>query len=105
MGCGKLILNWETMQKASRIILGIAVMGLVLHMADLATRDCRLAPYVYDDCMWIGLRTHLGLPASRFLRMAVLEGVGIVLALDSLPHLPVCVPFSKSDQGLHRRVQ
>ena len=37
MGCGKLILNWETMHKASRVILGIAVTGLVLHMADLAT--------------------------------------------------------------------
>jgi hypothetical protein len=69
------------MRKALRIIIGIAVVGLVLHAADLATRDCRLAPYVYDDCMWIGLRTHLGLPASRFLRMAVLECVGIVLAL------------------------
>ncbi|MGO8819354.1 MAG: hypothetical protein ACLQVG_32380 [Terriglobia bacterium] len=56
-------------------------MGLVLYTADLATRDCRLAPYVYDDCMWVWLRTHLGLPASRLLRMVVLEAVGIVLAL------------------------
>lgn len=69
------------MQKALRIILGVVVVGMVLHMADLATRDCRIAPYVYDDCMWMGLRTRLGLPASRFLRMAFLEGVGIVLAL------------------------
>ena len=71
----------ETMQKALRIILGIAVVGLVLYMADLATRDCRIAPYVYDDCMWIRFRTSLGLPASRFLRMALLECVGIALAL------------------------
>ena len=69
------------MQKALRIILGIAVVGLVLHAADLATRDCRVAPYVYDDCMWMALRARLGLPASRFLRMAVLECVGIALAL------------------------
>jgi len=55
--------------------------GLVLHAADLATRDCRLAPYVYDNCMWVGLRTHLGLPPSRFLRMALLESVGIVLVV------------------------
>lgn len=68
------------MQKVLRIVLGVAFVGLVLHAADLATRDCRLAPYVYDDCLWIGLRAHLGLPASRFLRMAVLEGVGISLA-------------------------
>jgi hypothetical protein len=69
------------MRKALRIILGIVVVGLVLHAADLATRDCRVAPYVYDDCMWVGLRAHLGLPANRFLRMAVMEGVGIFLAL------------------------
>jgi len=69
------------MQRILRIIFGVAIVGLVLHAADLATRDCRIAPYVYDDCMWIGLRAHLGLPASRFLRMAVLECVGIILAL------------------------
>jgi hypothetical protein len=69
------------MQKALRIIAGVAIVALVLRAAALATRDCRLAPYVYDDCMWIWLRTHLGFPASRFLRMAVMECVGIVLAL------------------------
>jgi hypothetical protein len=71
----------KTMKKIARIILGIAVVGLVLHAADLATRDCRIAPYVYDDCMWTWVRVRLGLPASRFLRMAVLECVGIILAL------------------------
>jgi hypothetical protein len=69
------------MQKALRVILGIGIVGLVLRGADLATRDCRLAPYVYDDCMWVNIRRHLGLPASRFLRMGVLECVGIGLAL------------------------
>ena len=69
------------MLKSLRIIFGVVVVGLVLHAADLATRDCRLAPYVYDDCMWVKLRTPFGLPASRFLRMGVLECVGIVLAL------------------------
>ena len=69
------------MKKLTRNILGIVVIGLVLHAADLATRDCRIAPYVYDDCMWMWLRARLGLPASRFLRMAVLECVGIALAL------------------------
>lgn len=69
------------MQKAFRVILGIVVVGLVLHAADLATRDCRVAPYMYDDCMWMALRARLGLPASRFLRMVVLECVGIALAV------------------------
>ncbi len=71
----------DTMRNVLRIIIGVAIVGLVLHAADLATRDCHVAPYVYDDCMWIWLRAHLGLPASRFLRMGVLECVGIVLAL------------------------
>ena len=69
------------MQKILRITLVALVVALVLHAADLATRDCRIAPYVYDDCMWLTLRTLLGLPASRFLRMAVLECVGLALAL------------------------
>jgi len=43
----------QFMQKVFRIILGAALVGLVLYAADLATRDCRLAPYVYDDCMWV----------------------------------------------------
>jgi hypothetical protein len=79
------------MQKALRIVVGVVVVGLALHAADLATRDCRLAPYVYDDCMWIWLRSHLGLPASRFLRMAVLECVGIALAL--ILYLTFCLMF------------
>lgn len=69
------------MNKVPRYVLGFAIVGMVLHAADLATRDCRVAPYVYEDCMWLKLRTHLGLPASRLLRMSVMEGVGISLVL------------------------
>jgi hypothetical protein len=69
------------MQKVFRIIIGATIVGVVLYAADLATRDCRLAPYVYDDCMWVWLRTHLGLPASRLLRMVVLETVGTALVV------------------------
>ena len=83
------------MQKAFRIILGVALVSLVLQSADLATRDCRVAPYVYDDCMWVGLRADLGLPASRFLRMAVLEGVGIVLALALYLTFRFIFPFRR----------
>jgi len=84
------------MQKVLRIILGLAVVGLVLHLADLATRDCRIAPYVYDDCMWMGLRTRLGLPASRLLRMGVLEFVGIVLASVLYLTFRYVFPFRKA---------
>ena len=69
------------MQKAVRISLGIAIVGLVLYAAQLATRDCTVGPYTYDNCLWIWIRAHLGLPASRLLRMATLEFVGIALAL------------------------
>jgi hypothetical protein len=96
MGCRELILNVKAMLKALRIILGVALVGLLLHVADLATRDCRLAPYVYDDCMWVGLRTHLGLPASRFLRMTVLEGVGLVLALALFLIFRYVFPFRRN---------
>jgi hypothetical protein len=69
------------MQKVVRISLGIAIVGLALYAAQLATRDCRVAPYAYDNCLWIWIRAHLGLPANRLLRMATLEFVGIALAL------------------------
>jgi hypothetical protein len=69
------------MRKVVRIILGTIVVGAVLYAADLATRDCKVGPYVYDNCMWMRVRSHLGLPASRFLRTVTLEIVGIVLAL------------------------
>jgi hypothetical protein len=85
------------MPKAFRIILGITLVGLVLHAADLATRDCRLAPYVYDNCMWVGLRAHLGLPASRFLRMAVLECVGIVLVVILYLTFRYVFPFRRAN--------
>ena len=88
----------QFMQKVFRIILGAALVGLVLYAADLATRDCRLAPYVYDDCMWLCLRAHLGLPASRFLRMAVLECVGIVLALVLYLTFRYVFPFRKRSE-------
>ena len=84
------------MQKALRIVLGIGIVGLVLHGADLATRDCRLAPYVYDDCLWVSIRTHLGLPASRFLRMGVLECVGIGLALILYLTFRYVFPFQRA---------
>jgi hypothetical protein len=84
------------MHKVIRIILGIAVVALVLHAADLATRDCRVAPYVYDNCMWLGLRAHLGLPANRFLRMAAFECVGIVLALVLYLTFKYIFPFRRA---------
>ena len=84
------------MQKALRYILGIAIVGIVLRAADLATRDCRLAPYVYENCMWIKVRTLLGLPASRFLRMGALEAVGIALAVVLYLTFKYVFPFRRT---------
>jgi hypothetical protein len=83
------------MRKAVRIIVGITLVSLVLHMADLATRDCRVAPYVYDDCMWMGLRSRWGLPASRFLRMVIMESVGIILAFALYLAFRYVFPFRR----------
>ena len=67
--------------KSIRVIAAVAIAGVALYAADVATRDCKVGPYLYDNCMWVALRTRLGLPASRLLRMATLESVGIALAL------------------------
>ncbi len=83
------------MLKAIRIVLGITMVGVVLRAATLATRDCRLAPFVYDNCMWVSLRTRLGLPENRFLRMTVLECVGIVLALILYLSFRYVFPFRR----------
>ena len=87
------------MNKVLRYILGFGIVGFVLHAADLATRDCRVAPYVYEDCLWLKLRTHLGLPASRLLRMSVLEGVGIALALILYVTFRYVFPFQRADSS------
>ncbi len=69
------------MSKPIRIVIGVLITGLVLTAAQLAANDCRLAPYVYDNCLWTKVRTHFGLPDSRFLRMGLLECVGILLCV------------------------
>ncbi len=78
VGCA---VAWRPMQKVVRISLGIAIVGLVLYAAQLATRDCTVGPYTYDNCLWVWIRAHVDLPASRLMRMATLEFVGIALAL------------------------
>ena len=68
------------MSRTVRIILAIVIAGLVLHAADLATRDCRVIMYVYDNCVWYQVRNYLFLPQNRFLRSVFMEGEGILLA-------------------------
>jgi hypothetical protein len=83
----------------------VVLLGLALHAADLATRDCRLAPYVYDDCLWLGLRAHLGLPAGKFLRMAALECVGLALAFALYLTFRYVFPFRRATPRDDKGVQ
>ena len=84
------------MRKAPRLVLGIAIVGLVLCAADLATRDCKVGPSAYDNCMWIRVRAYLGLPPSRLLRMATLEFVGIALAMVLYLAFRYVFPFRRT---------
>lgn len=85
------------MQSIARTISGLAIVGLVLYAAQLATRDCAVAPYVYDNCMWLRVRGYFGLPASRVLRMATLEFVGIALAAVLYLTFKYVFPSRKSE--------
>jgi hypothetical protein len=87
------------MRKAARIMVGTVVVGLVLYAADLATRDCTVGPYVYDNGMWMRVRTYLGLPPSRLLRMATLEFVGIALALALYLTFRHVFPFRRTPRA------
>lgn len=69
------------MRRILRVIAGLLITGVVLWAADLATRDCRIVLYVYDNCMWLRLQNHLGLPNSPLLRMLAMEFAGIALAV------------------------
>lgn len=58
---------------------GIAALAVILALASRAVRDCTVAPYVYENCLWIGVRDTLHLPQSKLLRAAALEAVGLAL--------------------------
>lgn len=67
------------MVRVLRIIVGIGVAGLILHVASLATRDCTVGIFAYDNCWWLWVRKQLGLPANKFLRAGFLLLVGLAL--------------------------
>lgn len=62
-----------------RIITGIVLAGLILHVASLAVRDCTVGLFVYDNCWWLWVREQFGLPANKVLRAGFLELVGLAL--------------------------
>ena len=62
-----------------RGLAGGLVLGGVAFMVNFATRDCREAVGVWNNCFWIYLRQSLGLGESRLLKVFVLEALGIGL--------------------------
>jgi hypothetical protein len=67
------------MLKAFRIVAGVFLVVLFLYAAKLASRDCTVGLYVFDNCLWVWLYEHLGLPANKFLRAVALELAGLLL--------------------------
>ena len=67
------------MVKGLRIVIGLLLTGLLLYGATWATRDCVAGLYSFDNCLWLSVRAHLGLPPSKILRAAALELVGLTL--------------------------
>jgi len=78
---------------ALRIVAGTFMVAMFLLAASRATRDCTVGLYVYDICAWVWVREHLGLPASKFLRAAFLELIGITLALGIFLTIRFVFPF------------
>jgi len=62
-----------------RVVAGVAALAVILALASRAVRDCTVAPYVYENCLWISVRDALHLPQSKLLRAAALETVGLAL--------------------------
>jgi hypothetical protein len=72
--------RYSAMLKVLRITAGIVFVVSILHAATLATRDCTVGLYAYDDCLWVWVGELLGLPSSKVLRAGFLELVGLALA-------------------------
>ena len=68
------------MLRALRIVVGALIIGLVLAVAQLATRDCTAGLLRWDNCLWLDASEYLGLPPqSKRLRAVLLDVVGVAL--------------------------
>jgi hypothetical protein len=74
-------------------VAGTFMVAMFLLAASHTTRDCTVGLYVYDICAWVWVREHLGLPASKFLRAAFLELIGLTLALGVFLTIRFVFPF------------
>jgi len=55
------------------------LIALLLGVASGVVRDCEVALYVYENCVWIGVRDALGLPQNKLLRALLLQAIGFSL--------------------------
>ena len=76
-----------------RVAVGLVLIVLFLLAASRTTRDCTVGLYVYDICAWVWVREQLGLPASKFLRAAFLELIGLTLTLGIFLTIRFVFPF------------
>ncbi len=83
----------RTVVSAVRIVVGVFLIALFLTAASRTTRDCTVGLYVYDICAWVWVREYLGLPASKFLRAAFFELIGMTLALGIFLTIRFVFPF------------
>ncbi|MBI4166946.1 MAG: hypothetical protein HY508_14560 [Acidobacteria bacterium] len=65
--------------KLVRILIGLVVVAAILAVASWAVRDCQVALYVYENCIWLEVRDALGLPQTKLLRAILLQEIGISL--------------------------
>lgn len=88
------------MLKCLRVAAGLSLVSLLLWAAQRAVRDCATGPYSFDNCTWIWLRAHFGLPQSRTLRTLGLEFVGLSLLAGIFVSLRyVLPPFRKASSS------
>jgi hypothetical protein len=83
----------RTLVYAARIVAGFFIIALCLMAASRTTRDCTVGLYVYDICAWVWVREQLGLPASKFLRAAFLELIGVTLTVGIFLTIRFVLPF------------
>jgi hypothetical protein len=86
----------QTMLKALRIPAGVHAIALILAAASRAVRDCTVAPFVYENCIWLQVRDRLHLPQSKFLRGLTLELVGLALLAGVLLTIRYVFPTRKA---------
>ncbi len=67
------------MTRSIRIVAGLILAAGLLYLASLAVHDCTTAQHTSDNCVWIWVRQHTGLPPSKLLRALTLEIIGLAL--------------------------